>query len=137
MRAPNGDNATTRDLTSSLGCVVLTASSQHSVGSGLGDRTGTQATDSGDSGDIDARPPDCECLTDYSGDDPLACFACFLAGFDDPNPDVDSDDGDGDADLSANRFDIDADADAAELEADQYAERVARQWGTPDGEWWP
>lgn len=105
MSAPDGDNATTEDQTSSLCSVVLTTTSGQSVRGGLDDRTGTQATDSGDSGD---------------------------GG------------GDGDADLSANRFGIedrdtadDIDADAAELEADQYAEKVARLWGTPEGEWWP
>lgn len=57
------------------------------------------------------------------------------------------------ADLQANRFDLEADdleADdlegddigdrdtaAAQLQADRYAEEVARRWGTPEGEWWP
>ena len=71
------------------------------------------------------------------------------------------------ADLQANRFDLEADdlegdaiddllevetedidellavdgddleAAAAQLQADRYAEEVARRWGTPEGEWWP
>jgi hypothetical protein len=52
------------------------------------------------------------------------------------------------ADLQANRFDLEADdlegddigdrdTAAAQLQADRYAEEVARRWGTPEGEWWP
>ena len=56
-----------------------------------------------------------------------------------------------DGDLQANRFDIDlsdellqevtADTLDEDLrkaaEAEHYSELVARQWGTPEGEWWP
>jgi len=31
----------------------------------------------------------------------------------------------------------DLEAAAAQLQADRYAEEVARRWGTPEGEWWP
>lgn len=47
----------------------------------------------------------------------------------------------GDGDLSANRFGLDGDPDdvrtEAEARAEHYSELVARQWGTPKGEWWP
>ena len=33
--------------------------------------------------------------------------------------------------------DDDLEAAAAQLQADRYAEEVARRWGTPEGEWWP
>jgi hypothetical protein len=54
--------------------------------------------------------------------------------------DDDSTDGQTDSDLAANRFGLDDDdRDHAddELAADQHAEKVARLWDTPRGEWWP
>jgi len=39
--------------------------------------------------------------------------------------------------LSANRFDIDGGEIEADRQADQYADKVATLWGTPEGEWWP
>jgi hypothetical protein len=51
---------------------------------------------SDDDGD-DERPDDCECHPDWDAD-ATPCFACWLAGFDAPNPDapVDGDDTEGD-----------------------------------------
>ena len=37
------------------------------------------------------RPDDCQCLSDYTSDDRLPCFACFGDGFDTPNPHADDD----------------------------------------------
>jgi len=138
--APNrGGNATPRDLTSSQGGkVALTATVRHEVDSGPDSGVGTQPTDG------DTRPPDCGCL-ERNDADALPCWPCYRDGFDTPNPNPDSDadpdlhTGDDTGDLSANRFDVDLDAadDAEELAADQYAEEVARQWGTPEEEWWP
>ena len=65
-------------------------------------------------------------------------------GYDDGEQATDSTDS-GDGDLSANRFDIDGeipdsgdglDRDGVELQID-HAEKVARLWDTPKGEWWP
>jgi len=127
--APNrGGNATPRDLTSSQGGkVALTATVRHEVDSGPDSGVGTQPTDG------DTRPPDCGCL-ERNDADALPCWPCYRDGFDSPNPDPDADDS---PDLSANRFGLDPADDAEELAADQYAEEVARQWGTPEEEWWP
>ena len=63
-------------------------------------------------------------------------------GYDDGEQATNSDDSD-DGDLSANRFGLDLDGDhddvrtEAEAKAEHYSELVARQWGTPEGEWWP
>jgi len=61
-------------------------------------------------------------------------------GYDDGEQATDSTDS-GDGDLSANRFGLDGDPDdvrtEAEAKAEHYSELVARQWGTPEGEWWP
>ena len=61
-------------------------------------------------------------------------------GYDDGEQATDSGDS-GDGDLSANRFGLDGDPDdvrtEAEAKAEHYSELVARQWGTPKGEWWP
>ena len=69
-----------------------------------------------------------------------------------PTPDEDADDS---TDLQPNRFDLDLDdglldrvtdgqVDDDLLDevttddaTDQLVEQVARQWGTPEGEWWP
>jgi hypothetical protein len=36
----------------------------------------------------DQRPDDCQCLSEYFGDDPLPCWACCREGFEEPNPHV-------------------------------------------------
>jgi len=53
-----------------------------------------EATDDGeiiDGDENDDRPDDCQCLSEYIDDDPLACWACCREGFDSPNPNVDDD----------------------------------------------
>lgn len=34
------------------------------------------------------RPDECQCLGEYTADDPLACWACYREGFETPNPHV-------------------------------------------------
>jgi hypothetical protein len=46
----------------------------------------------GDEETGDGRPDDCQCLSEYVTDDPLACWACCREGFETPNPNVGIDD---------------------------------------------
>jgi predicted nucleic acid-binding Zn finger protein len=52
-----------------------------------------EPTDTDDADDVDGRPDDCECHPAWDAD-ATPCFACWLAGFDVPNPDAPVDGGD-------------------------------------------
>jgi len=111
----SGGNDTTGSLTLSSCEVASTTTSGQSVRSGSD--SGEECSNSGDSGDLQPNrfglDVSEELLEEVSGGEVSEELVEEVTGDDLPNDLLEA------------------------AEAEHYSELVARQWGTPEGEWWP